>query len=401
MHANRQGVFVGYGTSCPCRWGNANIREGMLETLPQQQVSEVPPPVEWLQDGSLRLVDQSRLPLQLEHFYPRSIEELAFAIRTLKVRGAPSIGIAAAYGLCLAASLSRSAEVASLIAELELAANTLRDTRPTAANLAWALRSVLDAAHNASQSGGIDAVKAAVSAQAEQIDRANRDANRRIGEHGATLLEDGMNLLTHCNAGPLAAGGIGTALGVIYTAHRQGKRLHVWVCETRPLLQGARITTWELSQWGVPCTLIADSMAASLMREGRVDAVLVGADRIAANGDLANKIGTYGLAALAHLHRIPFYSAAPTSTIDLSTPAGDLITIEERDPGEVTHHGGTQLAPEGIGVYNPAFDVTPKGLVTAIISESGVLHTPFTRSLAHAWQAENSEPNAEQRRDAV
>jgi len=374
-----------------------NIREGMLQTFPQQKVGEVPPPVEWLPEGTLRLVDQTRLPTELEHFFPHSVEELANAIRTLKVRGAPSIGIAAAYGLCLAAFLSPSTRVDSLLADLESAANTLLNTRPTAANLAWALRRVLDAARDSALSGDVDAVKAAVRDEAERIDRDNQDANRRIGEHGATLLEEGMNVLTHCNAGPLAAGGIGTALGVIYTAHRQGKRVHVWVGETRPLLQGARLTAWELSRWGVPCTLIADNMAASLMRDGRIDAVLVGADRIAANGDLANKIGTYGLAALAHLHRIPFYSAAPTSTFDLSTPAGDLIKIEERHPDEVTQIGGRQLAPEGIGAYNPAFDVTPKGLVTAIITESGVLRTPYARSLAHAWRAANPEPNAEQR----
>ena len=369
----------------------------MLQTLPQQHAGEVPPPVEWLPDRSLRLVDQTSLPLQLEHLYPRSVEELAEAIRTLKVRGAPTIGIAAAYGLCLAASRSPSTEAAPLLAELESAATTLRNTRPTAANLAWALGRVLDAAYDASQGGDLEAVKSAVSAEATRIDRANQGANQRIGEHGAQLLDDGMNVLTHCNAGPLAAGGIGTGLGVIYTAHRRGKRLHVWIDETRPLLQGARITAWELAQWGVPCTLIADNMAASLMRDGRVDAVLVGADRIAANGDIANKIGTYGLAALAHAHRIPFYSAAPMSSFDRNTPTGDRIVIEERDPSEITHHGGVQLAPEGIAVHNPAFDVTPKGLVTAIITESGVLRTPYARSLADAWQAANSEQNAEKR----
>jgi methylthioribose-1-phosphate isomerase len=208
-----------------------------------------------------------------------------------------------------------------------------------------------------------------------------------MGEHGAALLRDGMNVLTHCNAGPLAAGGIGSALGIIYTAHRQGKGLHVWVDETRPLLQGARLTAWELTRWGVPCTLIADNMAASVMAAGRVDAVITGADRIAANGDAANKIGTYGLAVLARAHSIPFYMVAPVSTLDLSLADGRAITIEERKAAEITHHGGVLLAPDGVAVYNPAFDVTPSGLISAIITESGVARPPYGESLLRAHQA--------------
>ena len=220
-------------------------------------------------------------------------------------------------------------------------------------------------------------VRAVVLATAERIDRENREANLRMGEYGAALLLSGMNVLTHCNAGPLAAGGIGSALGIIYTAHNEGKDLHVWVDETRPILQGARLTAWELGQWGIPYTLLADNMAASLMSAGKVDAVLVGADRIAANGDTANKIGTYGLAVLANYHRIPFYVAAPCSTLDPSLPDGTHIKIEQRPPEEITHHGGVLYAPADAPVYNPAFDVTPSNLISAIITESGITRPPF------------------------
>ncbi|HKP54041.1 MAG TPA: S-methyl-5-thioribose-1-phosphate isomerase [Chloroflexia bacterium] len=338
----------------------------------------MPAPVAWLPDGTLRLVDQTLLPARLEYIACHSVEELAGAIRTLKVRGAPALGVAAAYGLCLAAASSRASDLLTFLSDIESAASLLRSTRPTAVNLGWALDTVLSAARGASDMQG---ARAAILATAQRIEHENEEANKRMGEHGAQLLHDGMNVLTHCNAGPLAAGGIGSALGIIYTARRQGKRIHVWVDETRPLLQGARLTTWELSRWGVPCTLIADSMAASLMRAGRVDAVLVGADRIAANGDVANKIGTYGLATLAHAHDIPFYVAAPTSTIDLNIRTGDDIKIEERHPDEVTYHGGKRLAPDSIAVYNPAFDVTPNRLVSCIITESGILRQPYSASL--------------------
>ncbi|MFL5735535.1 MAG: S-methyl-5-thioribose-1-phosphate isomerase [Chloroflexia bacterium] len=342
---------------------------------------DVPQPVEYLPGGSIKLVDQTLLPLALEYVHCGSIDELAEAIRVMKVRGAPAIGIAAAYGLALAAGLSSAPDIPSLLADIEAAARTLRATRPTAVNLPWALDTVMSAAHRVAQSGSVPVVKQAVYDEAARIDTANREANLAMGEHGAALLEDGMNVLTHCNTGPLAAGGIGTALGVIYTAHRQGKRLHVWVDETRPLLQGARLTAWELLQWDIPCTLIADSMAASLMRAGRVDAVLLGADRIVANGDLANKIGTYSLAVLAGSHTIPFYSAAPTSTLDLSIPTGHHITIEERHPDELTHHRGSPIAPTGMQAYNPAFDVTPSNLIDAIITEAGIARPPYEENL--------------------
>jgi methylthioribose-1-phosphate isomerase len=346
----------------------------------------VPAPVQWAQGGPVRLVDQTLLPAQLTYIDCLSIDALAEAIRTLRVRGAPAIGIAAAYGLCLAADVSTAATTPDLLRDLEAAASVLRATRPTAVNLGWALERVLAAARLASASSVSD-VRQAVHRAARDIDAENTQGNALLGEHGAALLSDGMNILTHCNAGPLAAGGIGTALGVIYTAHARGKRLHVWVDETRPLLQGARLTAWELTRWGIPCTLIADSMAASVMAAGRVDAVITGADRIAANGDAANKIGTYGLAVLAHAHDIPFYIAAPVSTLDLSLPDGRAITIEERKAAEITHHAGVLLAPDGVAVYNPAFDVTPADLISAIITESGVARPLYRDSLARAHQA--------------
>ena len=348
--------------------------------------SAVPAPVEWSPGEPVRLVDQTLLPRQLTYIKCRTIDELAEAIGTLRVRGAPAIGIAAAYGLCLAAGLSTASDAPGLLRDLEGAAVVLRATRPTAVNLAWALDRVLSAARAASLSS-VDDVREVVYRAARDIDAENTEANASLGEHGASLLRDGMNVLTHCNAGPLAAGGTGTALGAIYSAHTQGKRVHVWVDETRPLLQGARLTAWELTRWGIPCTLIADSMAASVMAAGRVDAVITGADRIAANGDVANKIGTYGLAVLAHAHDIPFYIAAPISTLDLSLPDGRAITIEERKAAEITHHAGVLLAPDGVAVYNPAFDVTPAGLISAIITESGVARPPYLETLPGAQKA--------------
>ena len=381
------------------------------DTLP---AGEVPAPVQLLPDGTVRLVDQTLLPSRLEYVRCTSVGALAEAIRTLKVRGAPTIGVAAAYGLCMAARLFEVSDKAgagddapapALMAHLEQAAHTLRHTRPTAVNLGWALDRVLATARAAisSSNAGLQAIADAVCAEARHIELENQKANQRMGQHGASLLRDGMNVLTHCNTGPLAAGGIGTALGIIYTAQRQGKRLHVWVDETRPLLQGARLTTWELGRWGIPCTLIADNMAASLMRAGRVDAVLVGADRIAANGDVANKIGTYGLAVLAHAHNIPFYVAAPTSSIDLNVPDGQHVRIEERHPDEITHHGGKRLAPEGVQVYNPAFDVTPSHLVSCIITEYGPLYPPYGPALLEACRAcgNNRQLTADNRRPTL
>jgi methylthioribose-1-phosphate isomerase len=342
---------------------------------PDTEREGVPSPVEWLPEGGVRLVDQSLLPLTLGYLHCTTVEELADAIRTLKVRGAPALGVAAGYGLALAALRSQEASGEALLRELDEAAALLRSTRPTAVNLGWALDTVLAAARSAGSSP--ERIKEVVLAEAQRIERENEEANGRMGRYGSELLRDGMNVLTHCNAGPLAACGIGTALGVLYTAHSEGKDLHVWVDETRPVLQGARLTAWELSRWGIPSTLVADNMAASLMRAGNVDAVITGADRIAANGDAANKIGTYGLAVLAHAHNVPFYIAAPLSTFDPRIANGDEITIEERHADELTHHAGTRTAPEGIKVYNPAFDVTPHTLITGIITECGVFRPPY------------------------
>ncbi len=380
----------------------AGIHEAMLNTLPTNHAEQegvtgdlehshlVPPPVQWLPSCAVRLVDQTRLPHHLEYLDCRTIADLAEAILKLKVRGAPAIGLAGAYGLALAAHISEAADPATLMQHLEQAARVLRQTRPTAVNLPWALDTVMEAARAASN-GSPDEIRQAALSEAQRIDRENAAANLRMGEYGAELLADGMNVLTHCNAGPLAAGGIGTALGVIYTAHKQGKKLHVWVDETRPLLQGARLTTWELAQWGIPYTLIADNMAASLMRAGRVDAVITGADRIAANGDVANKIGTYGLAVLAHAHGLTYYVAAPSSTIDPHIHGGQDIQIEERHADEVTHHGGALMVPQQTLVYNPAFDVTPASLVSCIITESGLIRPPFEEGLRRAaalsWRA--------------
>lgn len=382
----------------------------MLHTVPTQDAEHegapsdpeasylVPPPVQWLSSGAVRLVDQTRLPHHLEYLDCRTIADLADAILKLKVRGAPAIGLAGAYGLALAAYISEAKDVAALLNDLEQAARVLRQTRPTAVNLPWALDTITEAARAVSDDG-VAVIREVVLAEAQRIDRENEAANLRMGEHGAEMLADGMNVLTHCNAGPLAAGGIGTALGIIYTAHKQGKKLHVWVDETRPLLQGARLTTWELAQWGIPYTLIADNMAASLMKAGRVDLVITGADRITANGDVANKIGTYGLAVLARAHDIPYCVAAPSSTIDPRLPSGSDIEIEQRHADEVTHHGGALMAPQHTLVYNPAFDVTPADLVSCIITESGLIRPPFEEGLRQAaalsWRVRSGAPVAQ------
>ncbi|MGZ4431690.1 MAG: S-methyl-5-thioribose-1-phosphate isomerase [Gaiellales bacterium] len=314
-----------------------------------------------LEDGALVLLDQTRLPAEaIENRYT-SWPEIADAIRGMVVRGAPAIGIAAAYGVAVAAAGGRG--------EVERACQGLEQARPTAVNLAWAIEQMRRAAAGADDRS----LQAALEQRAGELHRQEVDRCVAIGEHGAPLLRSGGRVLTHCNAGALATGGYGTALGVIRTAHRRGSGLHVWVDETRPLLQGARLTAWELEQDGIPATLITDSMAGWLMAQQRVDAVITGADRIAANGDAANKIGTYALSVLARAHGIPFYVAAPTSTIDPNLPDGAAIPIEHRAPSEVQ---GT-AALQSIGVYNPAFDVTPAANITAIVTEDGVHRPPY------------------------
>jgi methylthioribose-1-phosphate isomerase len=308
----------------------------------------IPPTIEW-RDSAVRLIDQRRLPEELTFLECRTVDELCEAITTLAVRGAPALGAAGAMGVALAAATGES---------LEDAARALKGTRPTAVNLAW----------------GVDRALAADDPEAEAVRIAADDVerNRRLGAHGAELLPEGARVLTHCNAGSLACVGYGTALGVIRAAHEGGRRPSVWVDETRPVLQGARLTAWELRELDIPYTLVADAMAASLMASGDVDAVVVGADRIAANGDVANKIGTYGLAVLAQHHGVPFYVAAPVSTFDPHTPDGAAIPVELRAEDEVTVVAGSRVAPDGAAVENRAFDVTPAGLVTAYVTEEGV-----------------------------
>ena len=334
----------------------------------------------WVGDagGHLELIDQTLLPLQLKLLECRDVETVYEAIRGLRVRGAPAIGLAAAYGVVIGLQSTCRGDEAAFFARLTEVTDHLAASRPTAVNLFWALDRMTRRA--ASLRGERPPVEIHVQllAEAKSIHEEDRTICRAIGRHGAELLADGGGVLTHCNAGGLATADYGTALAVFFTAHETGKRLRVYVDETRPLLQGARLTTWELVQRGIDTTLICDSMAAQVMREGRVQAVLTGADRIAANGDTANKIGTYSLAVLAEAHGIPFYVAAPKSTFDLSLATGDAIHIEQRDAAEITHGFGRQTAPEGIDVYNPAFDVTPARLVKAIVTERGVI-TPVTK----------------------
>lgn len=344
--------------------------------------------VEW-SAGILKLIDQAQLPLRHQTIECRSVADLARAIKNLNVRGAPAIGVAAAYGLVLAAMESRAESREKLMADLRQAAAELRATRPTAVNLAWALERVLCTA----AAGDFSAaeVRQRVLAEADAIWSEDEAVCRRIGAEGAALVGDGSRILTHCNAGGLATVSYGTALGVIRAAHEQGKRVHVFVDETRPVLQGARLTAWELAQEGIPLTLITDNMAGHFMNRGQIDLVIVGADRIAANGDTANKIGTYSVAVLAKEHGVPFYVAAPTSTIDLALQSGDAIPIEERDPEEVLCVMGRRIAPEGVVAANPAFDVTHHRYITAIVTETGVVRPPFEPGLRAAVSAAQPE----------
>jgi methylthioribose-1-phosphate isomerase len=323
-------------------------------------------------DGHLELIDQTLLPVELKYLACRDVESVWEAIRSLRVRGAPAIGIAAAYGVCLGVADVCQADAQRFFARLDEVTARLASSRPTAVNLFWALDRMKRAARSREHSPPAE-IAAALLAEARAILEEDRQMCRAMGRHGAALLADGSAVLTHCNAGGLATADYGTALAVIFAAVESGKRIAVYADETRPLLQGARLTAWELHQRGIDVTLICDNMAAQVMREGRVQAVITGADRIAANGDTANKIGTYGVALLAHAHGIPFYVAAPSSTFDLALESGDGIPIEQRDRREVTHGFGRQTAPDGIRVYNPAFDVTPARLIRAIICERGLI----------------------------
>lgn len=341
------------------------------------------PTLEWTLDG-VRFLDQTKLPLEETYVLATSYQQVADIIATMVVRGAPAIGVSAAMGLALGVKNSQAATVQALAAEFSTMGKTLAATRPTAVNLFWAIermKAVFDGL--ASQPGAsIATIREALIAEAQRMYDEDIAACRQMGGYGAPLLPALGGVLTHCNAGALATCGYGTALGVIRSAVEQGHQIHVYADETRPFLQGARLTAWELMHDGIPTTVLCDNMAASLMRQGKIQAVIVGADRIAANGDVANKIGTYGVAVLAREHGIPFYVAAPWSTIDLRTSTGDAIPIEQRPAKEVTHHAGTQLTPHGVGIENPAFDVTPARLVTAIITERGLLRAPYEDSLA-------------------
>ena len=332
--------------------------------------------VRWTDDrAGVRIIDQRRLPGELVERDLRTLDDLCDAIRTLAVRGAPAIGIAGAIGL-VALLPNGSATRASVLAVARRNADTICGTRPTAVNLSWALQRVLNRGEATRGDGAT--VVAAMREEADAILDEDREMCRQIGEHGAALLRDGMRVLTHCNAGALATGGIGTALAPIYVARERGWRIDVCVDESRPLLQGSRLTAWELRRADVPVTVLADGMAASLMRERGVDLCIVGADRIAANGDVANKIGTYGLAIAARHHGVPFVVAAPTSTVDPATATGDDIVIEQRTPDEVRCIAGVRTAPLDVDVYNPAFDVTPASLISAIVTDRGVHRPPFS-----------------------
>lgn len=335
--------------------------------------------VEW-DNGRVKLIDQRLLPGEFKVVTLSTVEEVARAIKEMYVRGAPAIGATAAFGLALAAQLSDAQDKSTLIGDVNRAAELLRATRPTAVNLFWAIERMLRAAQDAGLENAV-AMREALVAEAQRIADEDVQVNRAMGEFGQQVIRDGDNILTHCNAGALATVDYGTVLGVVRAAVEHGKRVHVWVDETRPRLQGARLTAWELMRDHIPCTLIADNAAGQLMRTGRVDVVLYGADRVAANGDVANKIGSYKLAVLARENGIPCFSVSPTSTIDMSLPHGDLIPIEERDPEEVTVIDGQRIAPEGVPVLNLAFDVTPHRYLTGIITEKGIAYPPFDLSL--------------------
>ncbi len=346
---------------------------------------QVPPTVQWVdEDGPMvRMIDQTRLPGELVMLECRDVECVAQAIERLSVRGAPAIGCAAALGMALAAHTSQASDVQGLRADLAAARDRLAATRPTAVNLFWALGE-MEQVIAARAGEGVTALRGALLARAREIVADDLQRCRAIGHNALELIPHGANILTHCNAGALATAGYGTALGVIRAAHEAGREVHVWVDETRPLLQGARLTAWELKTEGIPATLITDGMAGYVMQQGKVDCVVVGADRIAANGDVANKIGTYTVAVLAARHNVPFYVAAPMSTIDYELAAGDLIPIEERAAEEISllaHRVTEPICPD-LPVYNPAFDVTPSELVTAIVTERGVARAPYRESLA-------------------
>jgi len=351
--------------------------------------------VEWTDEG-VRMIDQRILPTEEKYLTLRSCDEVADAIRTMVVRGAPAIGVSAAMGLALGAKQFVGTSVADLEYDFDYLCETMSKTRPTAVNLFWAIERMRETLKRESgRTQNLSEIKGALVREALQIFAEDIEANRSIGRFGADLIPDGATVLTHCNAGALAtAGDYGTALGVIRGARDAGKRVAVIADETRPFLQGLRLTAWELAKDDIPVTVITDNMAGHVMKGGKVDVVVVGADRIAANGDAANKIGTYMVAVLAQRHNIPFYVAAPITTLDLTLASGDQIPIEERNSREITHVGDHQLGPDGVSVHNPAFDVTPNELVAAIITDKGVARAPYTESLRRLVEGESKSSSA-------
>ena len=333
--------------------------------------------IEWA-DGKLRLLDQTKLPLESTTLELRRYQEVVEAIREMRIRGAPAIGVAAAYAVAMAASEIHAENHLGFLTLLTEVGRDITSARPTAVNIHWGVKRMMVVAESEPDMGQI---KARLLAEAKRIQQEDEEINQLMGKHGKELIPDGGAVLTHCNTGALATAGYGTALGVIRASWEAGKRFQVFHTETRPFLQGARLTAWELAQLRIPATLIVDSSAGLLMRRAEVDCVIVGADRIAANGDVANKIGTYSLAVVARENDIPFYVAAPISTVDLSVLTGDEIPIEERRPEEVTQFGGVQTAPEGITVRNPAFDITPHKYIAAIVTEKGVVREPYSENL--------------------
>jgi len=345
------------------------------------------PTIRWIGDldGHCRLIEQTLLPAEFKEIDCHRVEEMWDAIKRLAVRGAPAIGVAAAYGAVLGARASAAADAAGFREDLARTTDYLATARPTAVNLFWGLERVTRAVEEAGERP-VDELKQRLFEEARAIAEEDRAICRALGRHGSALLADGESALTHCNAGGLATVDYGTALAVFFSAQEAGKAVHVFTDETRPLNQGSRLTAWELMNAGIDCTLICDNMAGQVMKEGRVHKVFVGADRIAANGDAANKIGTYTVSVLAKAHGVPFYVVAPTSTFDLHTPSGDGIPIEQRDPDEITNGYGGRTAPEGVAAYNPAFDVTPHQNITGIVTEFGVIEHPDTETVRRHFE---------------
>lgn len=349
------------------------------------------PTIAWKDDGIV-MIDQRKLPGQEIYVECRTAKEVARAITTMVIRGAPAIGVAAAMGIALGMRRSKSTGTRQFTVEFNQICDLMAGTRPTAVNLFWAIARMKESFGAGARAGeSVEELATRLRREADAIHDEDVASCRAMGRFGAEVIPSGARILTHCNAGALATAGYGTALGVIRAAAEQGKVAQVFADETRPFLQGARLTAWELTKDGIPTTVITDSMAGALMRLHGLDCVVVGADRIAANGDVANKIGTYGLALLAAAHDVPFYVAAPLSTIDLHTPDGSGIPIEERSAKEVTHLGGTQLVPEGASVWNPAFDVTPHHLVAGIITERGIARAPYTEGLSRLFEVQGPE----------